>query len=257
MGTSAMLKMSLATGIHPSHSHTPFFRRMLIFGVTLLGVITKLLIVVNVIVSIMLIFVVLLQRPKSEGLGAAFGGDTASNIFGAQTTNVLVNLTRWLAGIFMVGTLLLSILYSKNDESRSASAQYLEAARKKSDEDKARAEAEKAAKAAMDAKLSTQPARTSESVKNPDPKAPIEATPAKPVEGKPTPDASKPASPAVEAVKSTPAPTPAAEKAPEPAKTPEPAPAETPKAPEPTSTPEAPKAPEPSPAPEAPKPAGN
>ena len=120
---------------------------MIILGVTFIGIMTKLLIAVNVLVCILLIFVVLLQRPKTEGLGAAFGGDTASNIFGAQTTNVLVNLTRWLAGIFMVVTLLLSILYSKNEDSRTAVSKYIETERTKKKEDEARKSAEEAAKA--------------------------------------------------------------------------------------------------------------
>ena len=46
---------------------------MIILGVTFLGIITKLLIAVNVLVCFLLIFVVLMQRPKNEGLGAAFG----------------------------------------------------------------------------------------------------------------------------------------------------------------------------------------
>jgi preprotein translocase subunit SecG len=53
-----------------------------------------------------------MQRPKSEGLGAAFGGGVTENIFGAQTTNVLVKFTSWLAGIFFVLTFVLSILYA-------------------------------------------------------------------------------------------------------------------------------------------------
>jgi preprotein translocase subunit SecG len=53
-----------------------------------------------------------MQRPKSEGLGAAFGGAVTENIFGAQTTNVLVKFTTWLAGIFFALTFGLSILYA-------------------------------------------------------------------------------------------------------------------------------------------------
>jgi preprotein translocase subunit SecG len=53
-----------------------------------------------------------MQRPKSEGLGAAFGGGVTENLFGAQTTNVLVKFTAWLAGIFFVLTFALSILYA-------------------------------------------------------------------------------------------------------------------------------------------------
>ena len=60
-----------------------------------------------------MILLVLMQRPKSEGLGAAFGGGMTENLFGAQTTTVLTNITRWLGGIFFALTLILSILYSQ------------------------------------------------------------------------------------------------------------------------------------------------
>ncbi len=63
-------------------------------------------------VALLMALVILMQRPKSEGLGAAFGGGVTENIFGAQTTNVLVKFTTWLAGIFFALTLGLSILYA-------------------------------------------------------------------------------------------------------------------------------------------------
>ena len=65
-----------------------------------------------VIVALLMMLVILMQRPKSEGLGAAFGGAMTENLFGAQTTNVLVKFTSWLAGIFFVITFLLSVLYA-------------------------------------------------------------------------------------------------------------------------------------------------
>jgi preprotein translocase subunit SecG len=65
-----------------------------------------------VLVALIMVLVILMQRPKSEGLGAAFGGGVTENIFGAQTTNVLVKFTTWLAGIFFALTLGLSILYA-------------------------------------------------------------------------------------------------------------------------------------------------
>ena len=46
-----------------------------------------------VLVALLMVLVILMQRPKSEGLGAAFGGAVTENIFGAQTTNVLVKFT--------------------------------------------------------------------------------------------------------------------------------------------------------------------
>ena len=70
------------------------------------------LLAVYVLVALLMVLVILMQRPKSEGLGAAFGGGVTENIFGAQTTNVLVKFTSWLTGIFFVLTFALSVLYS-------------------------------------------------------------------------------------------------------------------------------------------------
>ena len=70
------------------------------------------LLAIYVLVALLMILVILMQRPKSEGLGAAFGGGVTENIFGAQTTNVLVKFTGWLTGIFFVLTFVLSVLYS-------------------------------------------------------------------------------------------------------------------------------------------------
>jgi len=72
----------------------------------------NLLSVFFVLVAVLMVLVILMQRPKSEGLGAAFGGAVTENIFGAQTTNVLVKFTTWLAGIFFALTLALSVLYA-------------------------------------------------------------------------------------------------------------------------------------------------
>jgi len=65
-----------------------------------------------VVVALLMMLVILMQRPKSEGLGAAFGGGVTENIFGAQTTNVLTKVTGWLAAIFFFTTFILSILYA-------------------------------------------------------------------------------------------------------------------------------------------------
>src|SRR3954447_26339336 len=68
----------------------------------------------------LMILVILMQRPKSEGLGAAFGAGVTENIFGAQTTNVLVKFTTWLAGIFFALTFALSVLYAHHSVASSA-----------------------------------------------------------------------------------------------------------------------------------------
>jgi preprotein translocase subunit SecG len=69
--------------------------------------------------AVLMMFVILMQRPKSEGLGAAFGGGVTENIFGAQTTNVLTKVTGWLAAIFFLLTFTLSILYAHKGTSSS------------------------------------------------------------------------------------------------------------------------------------------
>ena len=76
--------------------------------------------VLFVLVAGLMVLVILMQQPKSEGLGAAFGGGVTENIFGAQTTNVLVKFTTWLAGIFFALTFALSVLYAHHSVASSA-----------------------------------------------------------------------------------------------------------------------------------------
>jgi len=83
-------------------------------------ILINLLLVVESIVAILMMLVILMQRPKSEGLGAAFGGGVTENIFGAQTTNVLTTITTWLASIFFVLVLGLSVLYAHRGAPDSA-----------------------------------------------------------------------------------------------------------------------------------------
>src|SRR6266481_9049018 len=78
------------------------------------------LLAIYVLVALLMLLVILMQRPKSEGLGAAFGGGVTENIFGAQTTNVLTKFTGWLAGIFFVLTFMLGVLYAKRSASDSS-----------------------------------------------------------------------------------------------------------------------------------------
>src|SRR4030095_1144894 len=77
----------------------------------MLPIVINILLVIHVLVSLLIILIVLMQRPKNEGLGAAFGGGMTENLFGAQTTNVLQTITRWLGGLFFAPTLVLSWLY--------------------------------------------------------------------------------------------------------------------------------------------------
>jgi preprotein translocase subunit SecG len=80
----------------------------------------NLLLVLEALVALLMMLVILMQRPKSEGLGAAFGGGVTENIFGAQTTNVLTTITTWLASIFFIIILALSMLYAHRGAPNSA-----------------------------------------------------------------------------------------------------------------------------------------
>ncbi len=57
------------------------------------------------VVCALLLLVVLMQRPKQEGLGAAFGAQMTDQAFGAQTTNVLKK------GTVLFGTLFMSLCF--------------------------------------------------------------------------------------------------------------------------------------------------
>ena len=85
-----------------------------------MSILINLLLAIFMVVAILLTLLILMQRPKSEGLGAAFGAAVTENIFGAQTTNVLTKITAWLAGILFVITFALSILYSHKSVGESA-----------------------------------------------------------------------------------------------------------------------------------------
>ena len=85
-----------------------------------MNLLINLCLVLFVLVAALMVLVILMQRPKSEGLGAAFGAGVTENIFGAQTTNVLVKFTTWLVGIFFALTFALSVLYAHQSTASSA-----------------------------------------------------------------------------------------------------------------------------------------
>lgn len=59
--------------------------------------------------SVVLCLVILVQESKSLGLGASFGGDPGESLFGTSTAEVLKKFTAWLAVVFMISCLLLSL----------------------------------------------------------------------------------------------------------------------------------------------------
>jgi len=87
---------------------TPLFA-----AVNWLDISINLLLVIHVIICLLLALLVLMQRPKQEGLGAAFGSGLTDQAFGARTTDVLQKGTVYLGTLFFVITLVLAILIGK------------------------------------------------------------------------------------------------------------------------------------------------
>ena len=93
--------------------HIPALMTPLFAAADWLSISINLLLVIHVIVCILLALVVLMQRPKQEGLGAAFGAGLTDQAFGARTTDVLQKGTVYLSTLFFVITLVLAILIGK------------------------------------------------------------------------------------------------------------------------------------------------
>ena len=87
----------------------------------------KFLVVID---CLLLILIVLMQRPRQEGLGAAFGSGVMDQLAGAQTTNVLQKITTWLGGLLFLFTFILAILVAKADD-RTTGAKLVSEADKK------------------------------------------------------------------------------------------------------------------------------
>ncbi|NNE90827.1 MAG: preprotein translocase subunit SecG [Verrucomicrobiales bacterium] len=83
-------------------------------------ILSILLTVVLVTISILIVLIVLLQRPKQEGLGAAFGGSTLDGALGAQTTDVLQKGTTLFAIIFFICSIGLAMVKSREFEDSGA-----------------------------------------------------------------------------------------------------------------------------------------
>lgn len=74
------------------------------------------LLVVQVLICIALIVVVLIQRSDTDGFGLG-SGSGANLLSGRGTANLLTRTTAILAGLFMVNSLLLSVIVSQRSDS--------------------------------------------------------------------------------------------------------------------------------------------
>jgi len=81
-----------------------------------LSISINLLLVIFVIVCFLMTLIILMQRPKQEGLGAAFGGGVTDQVFGARTTNVLQRGTVYLGSMFFILSLTLAVLIGQKNK---------------------------------------------------------------------------------------------------------------------------------------------
>lgn len=88
----------------------------LVAASTALNISITLLIIVLVVVSLFMILVVMMQRPKQEGLGAAFGGGMTDQLLGAGTTSFLQKATVILGVLFFALSLILGILVGRSNK---------------------------------------------------------------------------------------------------------------------------------------------
>ena len=76
------------------------------------------------IVCLMLCGVIMIQEGKGGGLGASFGGDAGESLFGTSTADVLKRFTGWLAVIFLVACVFLSLWTEVMGRSSGAATPY-------------------------------------------------------------------------------------------------------------------------------------
>jgi len=97
------------------HSPAP----MILAAFDWLSLSINLVLVVFVIICVLMTLLILMQRPKQEGLGAAFGAGVTDQVFGAQTTNVLQRGTVYLGSAFFILSLTLAILIGAKNKQHS------------------------------------------------------------------------------------------------------------------------------------------
>jgi preprotein translocase subunit SecG len=159
----------------------------------------NLLLGVFVIVCLLMTLVILMQRPKQEGLGAAFGAGVTDQVFGARTTNVLQRGTVYLGSLFFILSLVLAVLIGHKNKKTSLLKDQTPAAKVE------KTDPEKPAEPVKPKSLSDElPAENPAPVVIPEP-APADAAsapvPAPVVEPAPPADAPKPADPTAPADK--------------------------------------------------------
>jgi preprotein translocase subunit SecG len=85
-----------------------------------MGILFNILLFLHIVVCLLLVLLVIMQRPKQEGLGAAFASGMMNESFGAQATDVLQQGTRYLAILFFVLSVAMAGIKSRENRDRYA-----------------------------------------------------------------------------------------------------------------------------------------
>ena len=157
----------------------------------MLGVITTILTVILVFICLLMSLVILMQRPKQEGLGAAFGGGIADKMLGSGTTDFLQRATVMMGVAFFILSLTIATLmaYDRDADRKAGVGAVKDAAAANANEGDQEVEGDATPPIEAPA-LGQAPAIEGEPV-------PAEGEPAPAVEGEPVPAEGEPA-PAVE-----------------------------------------------------------
>lgn len=89
----------------------------------MLGIFRVVLLLVEVISSLLLIALILVQKSRDQGLGLAFGSGMGETLFGSRAGNVLTKMTVVLSIVFLANTTLLCVVFSRSEAPTSLMSQ--------------------------------------------------------------------------------------------------------------------------------------
>ena len=94
-------RSSQQTGLAGIHPFTKNQARHIVRPL-MLGILVTILTIIMIVVCLLMSLVVMMQRPKQEGLGAAFGGSLTDRMLGSGTTDFLQKATVYLGVLFFI-----------------------------------------------------------------------------------------------------------------------------------------------------------
>ncbi|MCF7809991.1 preprotein translocase subunit SecG [bacterium] len=90
-------------------------------------IVKSILLFIHVIVSALLVITILLQASKGGGLSGTFGGQSSTGFLGSRgTASALSTMTQYLAGGFLILSLVLSMMAGGSQRTESVTQKVLE-----------------------------------------------------------------------------------------------------------------------------------